>query len=382
MSHEDLLVSWNDTATRAAVVDFVGRVTGEGPEAVPPEERIAVFDNDGTLWTEKPMPVQMWFILHHLARMAEQDESLRIRDPWRAAYEKDYAWLASVMDKHYAGDDSLVKVLMTGILTALAGHTVEEYERAAITFLQDAPHPTLGRRLRDCGYQPMVELLRYLEANGFTNYIASGGDRDFMRPVAEEIYGIPPERVVGSSNALSFVDDDEPQLVFLAAARRLRRRPHQADPDLEPCRPASSACLRQLQRRHPDAAVRGGPAGRRCGCWSATTTPTGSSTPTPEPRTRSTPLRQEAGPWSASRTTGARSSPTNRGGLSPGAPGDAWTSPAHGGAFPRPGAAVSPSWAWSAPGRGAAGPAPRAAGRRAGHARRPGCGAATGARRR
>jgi hypothetical protein len=107
-----------------------------------------------------------------------------------------------VITKHYHGDDSDVKVLMGGILRAFAGVTVEDYETAAAAFL-GGQHPTIGRAYRDCGYLPMIELLRYLEANEFTAFIASGGDRDFMRPVTEEIYGIPSERVIGSSNALS-----------------------------------------------------------------------------------------------------------------------------------------------------------------------------------
>jgi phosphoserine phosphatase len=176
---------------------------------VPPAERVAVFDNDGTLWCEKPMPVELVFILHRLAAMAEQDASLRERDPWRAAYHRNYEWLGEVITKHYHGDDSDVRVLMTGILQAFRGVPVEEYEAAAAAFLHDAHHPTLGRALHDCGYQPMVELLRYLEANGFTCYIASGGDRDFMRTVTEDIYDIPPERVIGTSSALRYRENDQ-----------------------------------------------------------------------------------------------------------------------------------------------------------------------------
>jgi hypothetical protein len=126
------LASWNDTPTRAAIVDFV-----EGAaQAVTPEERVAVFDNDGTLWCEKPMPIELDFILQRLAEMAEADESLRTRQPWKAARERDHAWLGGVITKHYAGDDSDVKVLMGGILQAFAGQTVEEYAAAAATFLE------------------------------------------------------------------------------------------------------------------------------------------------------------------------------------------------------------------------------------------------------
>ncbi|HYK07812.1 MAG TPA: HAD family hydrolase [Gaiellaceae bacterium] len=199
------LASWNDTSTRDAIVAFAE--TAE--EAIPPEERIAVFDNDGTLWCEKPMPIELGFILQRLAAMAEEDESLRGKQPWQAAHEKDYAWLGGVVEKHYAGDDTEVKVLLGGILQAFAGQTVDEYAAAAAGFLEQAPHPTLGRRLRDCSYVPMVELLRYLEGAGFTCFIASGGSRDFMRTVTHELYGIPPQRVIGSSNGLQYTDDED-----------------------------------------------------------------------------------------------------------------------------------------------------------------------------
>jgi hypothetical protein len=207
------LSSWNDTATTHAIVEFVEATARD----VPPEERVAVFDNDGTLWCEKPMPAELGFILQRLAEMAENDESLREKQPWKAAYEKNYAWLGGVIDKHYAGDDSDVKVLMGGILAAFAGQTVDEYATAAASFLGEAPHPTLGRQLRDCGYVPMVELLRYLEGHGFTCFIASGGSRDFMRAFTSEIYAIPPERVVGSANGLRYTDDEHGgSLAYLA----------------------------------------------------------------------------------------------------------------------------------------------------------------------
>jgi haloacid dehalogenase-like hydrolase len=204
----DALQSWNDTPTRRAIVEFVDRVTDESdPQYVAPADRIAVFDNDGTLWCEKPMPIELGFILHRLGEMCETDTSLRDRQPWKAAHERDYAWLGDVITKHYHGDDNDVKVLMGGILQAFAGVTVEEYQTAAAAFL-DGPHPTIGRTYHECGYLPMIELLRYLEANEFAAFIASGGDRDFMRPVTEEIYGIPSERVIGSSNALSYQEDE------------------------------------------------------------------------------------------------------------------------------------------------------------------------------
>jgi haloacid dehalogenase-like hydrolase len=213
-----LLMSWNDTPARRSILEFVERVTEEGgPDFVPPSERIATFDNDGTLWCEKPMPAELGFILRRFAEMAERDAALRDRQPWKAAREQDHAWLASVITKHYHGDDSDVKVLMGGIVQAFAGMRVDEYEVAANGFLRDAKHPTLGRLLLECTYLPMVELLRYLEANGFANYIASGGDRDFMRPITEEVYGIPSERIIGSSTGLRYEEDDDAGAVVYQA---------------------------------------------------------------------------------------------------------------------------------------------------------------------
>jgi phosphoserine phosphatase len=208
-----VLGSWNDTATTQAIVAFAEEAARE----LPPDERIAVFDNDGTLWCEKPMPIELGFILRRLAAMAQTDESLAEKQPWRAASEEDYAWLGGAIDKHYAGDDSDLEVLMAGILQAYAGLTVEEFAVAASSFLAEASHPTLGRRLRDGWYVPMVELLRYLEGHGFTCFVASGGSRDFMRAITHELYGIPPERVVGSSFGLQYTDDEHGgSLAYLA----------------------------------------------------------------------------------------------------------------------------------------------------------------------
>jgi hypothetical protein len=203
----ELLASWNDTPSRNAIVQFVEDVTrADSPHFVALEQRIAVFDNDGTLWCEKPMPVELGFILQRMSTMADEDPTLRAHQPWKAARDKDYAWLGNAITKHYHGDDSDVRVLMAGILKAFAGMSVESYAASADMFLHRAQHPTLKRGLSACGYQPMVELLRYLEANGFTNYIASAGDRDFMRVITDEIYKVPPERVIGSTTALRYED--------------------------------------------------------------------------------------------------------------------------------------------------------------------------------
>jgi phosphoglycolate phosphatase-like HAD superfamily hydrolase len=194
------LASWNDGATKSAITDFVARVSEEGgPDYVEPAARVAVFDNDGTLWTEKPLVIQLDFTIRRFRELAEEDPALRTQQPYQAAYEGDLQWMAAAMVKHYRGDDSDIELLMVAVPKAFEAVTVEDYDRQVKEFFADADNPRLKRPYRECGYQPMVDLFRYLEANGFVNYIASGGDRDFMRPVAEDMYGIPPERIIGSA---------------------------------------------------------------------------------------------------------------------------------------------------------------------------------------
>ncbi|MFF2493912.1 HAD family hydrolase [Agromyces sp. NPDC058064] len=197
------LPSWADTPTRAAIVDFVERVT-TGADAVPERERVAVFDNDGTLWTEKPMPTQLHYIVQQWKAQAEADPSLADRQPYKAAVTGDYAWLGGAVDKHYEGDDSDLKVLIGSLVGVTAGMSVEDYAASVSEFYETAKHLTLGTPYADAVYAPMVELLRYLETHGFTVYIVSGGERDFMRPMTEQYYGIPPERVVGSALGLAY----------------------------------------------------------------------------------------------------------------------------------------------------------------------------------
>src|SRR5215218_3934015 len=204
-----MLPNWNDGKAKDAIVAFVAATCGQdGSEPVPVEQRLAVFDNDGTLWCEKPMPIQLDFILRRLVEMAEADPPLRARQPWKAAYERDYGWLSAVMAEHYAGDETNVKVLAAGVLAAHAGISVEDFEAQAGEFLRSAQHPTFGRGYLSVAYRPMLELLAYLAANGFSNYIVSGGGRDFMRPISQEVYGIPRERVIGSTAALAYNSDE------------------------------------------------------------------------------------------------------------------------------------------------------------------------------
>jgi len=205
----DPLSTWKEGAVKDAILGYVEQTCTEGSASwVPAEERVAVFDNDGTLWCEKPMPIQLDFILRRFIEMAEADASLRDRQPWKAAHERDYGFLARVMDEHYAGDDTNVKTVGAGIVAAFANITVDAFEDQAASFLHDARHPTLERGYLECAYAPMVELLAHLRANGFANYIASGGGRDFMRPISQEVYGIPREGVIGSAVALAYTPDE------------------------------------------------------------------------------------------------------------------------------------------------------------------------------
>jgi phosphoserine phosphatase len=213
------LASWRDGAAKKSILDFVSRACDEdSPELVPVADRVAVFDNDGTLWCEKPMPVQLDFILRRLAVMAEAEPALRDRQPWKAAHERDYGWLARVMAEHYAGDDTNVGTLAAGVLAAFANISVDRFDADADTFLRSAAHPTLGRGYLECAYAPMVELLAFLKAHGFASYIASGGGRDFMRPISAEVYDVPRQRVIGSSAALAYVPGEHGGTITRQAA--------------------------------------------------------------------------------------------------------------------------------------------------------------------
>jgi hypothetical protein len=158
MAPDEPLPSWNDTPTRAAIMEFVARVTGDGPDQLPAQQRVATFDNDGTPWCEKPMPIQLDFTIRRIAAMAEADATLRDQQPWKAAYEHDLGWLGTAMVKHYHGDDSDLALLMTAVPQAFGGLTVEAYADEVDRFFRAADHPQLGRPYMTCGYVPMLEL--------------------------------------------------------------------------------------------------------------------------------------------------------------------------------------------------------------------------------
>jgi phosphoglycolate phosphatase-like HAD superfamily hydrolase len=204
----DPLPAWNDGAVKKSITDFVARVTAQGgAEFLPIEQRIAVFDNDGTLWAEQPVYFQLAFALDRAKTVASGNPDLRKRDVFKALIKGDRKELAAAGKK---GLDDIMAV-------AHAGVTTEEYAKVVSDWIASARHPRFERPYTDLVYQPMLELLAYLRANGFKTFIVSGGGVEFMRVFAERVYGIPPEQVVGSSGATKFQlkPDGTPELVKL-----------------------------------------------------------------------------------------------------------------------------------------------------------------------
>jgi haloacid dehalogenase-like hydrolase len=204
----DPLPSWNEGETKRTIVEFVARVTRQGwPDFVPAPERIAVFDNDGTLWCEHPMYVQMAFILDRVKIMAPLHPEWKDKQPFKAALEGDMKTLAE------SGERGLLEL---GMATH-AGMTTEEFQKIVTDWLATARDPRFKRAYTELAYQPMIELLAYLRANGFKTFIVSGGGVEFMRPWTERIYGVPPEQVVGSSIKTKFqMRDGRPELFRLS----------------------------------------------------------------------------------------------------------------------------------------------------------------------
>ena len=191
----DPLPSWNDGPAKKAILDFVAKVTTEGgPDFVPPPERIATFDNDGTLWCEQPVYVQGFFVLDRVKELAARDPGLTDKPPLRAILEGDRDAMAR-WGEHELGEL---------VAATHAGMTPEQFITVARQWLDTAKHPRFGRLYKECVYQPQLELLAYLRANGFKTFIVSGGGIDFIRAYAEGTYGVPPEQVVGSSNKTRF----------------------------------------------------------------------------------------------------------------------------------------------------------------------------------
>ena len=205
---QDPLSSWNDGRTKQAIVAFVEKVTKEGsPDFVPTEERIATFDNDGTLWCEKPMPIQLFFALDRVKELAPQHPEWKTKEPFASLLKGD------VKAAMAGGEHALLEIVMA----THTGMTVGEFEKMVQDWIATAKHPTTKQPFTKMVYQPMVELLAYLRANGFKTFIVSGGGIEFMRPWTEGVYGIPPEQVVGSSGKTKYeMRDGKPVLVKLA----------------------------------------------------------------------------------------------------------------------------------------------------------------------
>jgi len=201
----DPLPSWTDGPAKQAIVEFVRTVTDKSsPQYVSPQQRIATFDNDGTLWAEQPMYFQGFFALDRVKALAPQHPEWKDRQPFKAILENDTKALVA------SGEKGAVEVLMA----SHAGMTTQEFERIVKDWLATARHPRFNRPFTDLVFQPMLELLAYLRTNGFKTYIVSGGGIEFVRTFSEERYGIPPEQVIGSSIVTKFeVRDGGPVLV-------------------------------------------------------------------------------------------------------------------------------------------------------------------------
>jgi hypothetical protein len=206
---DDPLPSWNDTAPKKAIVAFVEHVTREGtPEFVPARARMATFDNDGTLWAEQPMYVQAFFAVDRVKALARRHPEWQTKEPFASVLKGDMAGVAAAGEQ---GVTELVAATHTGM-------TTDEFAGTVSDWISTARHPKTGRLYTEMVYQPMLELLAYLRANGFKTFIVSGGGVEFMRPWTEEVYGIPPEQVVGSSVKLKVeMRGDGPVLVKLPA---------------------------------------------------------------------------------------------------------------------------------------------------------------------
>ena len=203
----DPLPSWNDTATKKAIVEFVERTTTEGSTAfVPPSERIATFDNDGTLWSEQPIYFQVFFVMDRVQAMASDHPEWKDTEPFASAIEGDLAAVAG------SGEKGLMQLLAA----THSGMSMEEFSATVAEWIDTAKHPQTGRPFTEMVYQPMLELLDYLRAAGYRTYIVSGGGIEFMRPWTERVYGIPPEQVVGSSLQMKYAaSGGEPAIMKL-----------------------------------------------------------------------------------------------------------------------------------------------------------------------
>ena len=204
-STPDPLPSWNEGIAKEAIVEFVEKTTSPGnADFVEEADRIAVFDNDGTLWAEQPMYFQLAFVLERLQELAPQHPEWKTTQPFKAALENDLKTVFA------GGEHALIELLMA----THAGMTTDEFEQIAKGWLATAKHPRFNRPYTECVYQPMLEVIAYLQANGFQTWVVSGGGIEFMRPWTERVYGIPPQQVIGSSIKRKYeITDGSPVIV-------------------------------------------------------------------------------------------------------------------------------------------------------------------------
>lgn len=190
IAQADPLPSWNETGPKKAIVTFVERVTKEGgPDFVPVPKRIATFDNDGTLWVEQPVYTQLAFALDRVKALAPNHPEWKTEQPFKAVLENDQKTILA------SGEAGIMKI----VAASHSGMTTDEFATIVSQWIATASHPRFKRPYTECAYQPMLELLAYMRANGFKTYIVSGGGVEFMRPWAEKVYGVPAEQVIGSS---------------------------------------------------------------------------------------------------------------------------------------------------------------------------------------
>ncbi|KRE20878.1 haloacid dehalogenase [Bosea sp. Root483D1] len=195
LAQSDPLPSWNDGKAKQAIIDFVAKVTRDGgADFVKPAERIATFDNDGTLWAEQPVYFQLQFAFDEVKRLAAQNPDWKAKEPFRSVLARDLKGLAA------SGEKGLLQIMAA----THTGMTTDQFAATVANWLASARHPTKQRPYTEMVYQPQLELLTYLRANGFKTFIVSGGGVEFMRVFAEKAYGIPPEQVVGSTGVVKF----------------------------------------------------------------------------------------------------------------------------------------------------------------------------------
>ena len=243
----DPLPSWNDGKAKQSIIAFVEKATKPGsPDFVPVSERIATFDNDGTLWCEKPLPVQLYFVIDRVKALAPQHPDWQTKEPFASILKGDPKGLMA------GGERGLMEVIMA----THTGNTTEEFERIVKDWIATARHPKTGKHFTEMVYQPMLEVLAYLRANGFKTFIVSGGGIEFMRPWAEKTYGIPPEQVVGSSVKTRFeLRDGQAGARAPAGIELQRRQGRQARRHQPAHRPPAHHGLRQFGWRSADAPI-------------------------------------------------------------------------------------------------------------------------------